>query len=170
MATSNHHEVVLTPKFCISRLKIHHQMERESSKECSVFFLWRKGSFSSRNCPLRNSALLSSRWTSAWSVLKCNQGNKVFAKFYLRQRIHDPDSVTRIALKGLTFWILNKHFQEMASLSIVLSSFIHKAQNTIVIPYSIQADTLHASLLWRCRRILHNFYFLVSFERLAKTI
>ena len=90
--------------------------------------------------------MLSSRW-SAWSVLKCNQGNKVFAKFYLRQRIHDPDSVTRIALKGLTFWILNKHFQEMASLSIVLSSFIHKAQNTIVIPYSIQADTLHASLL-----------------------
>ena len=66
--------------------------------------------------------------------------------------------------------ILNKHFQEMASLSIVLSSFIHKAQNTIVILYSIQADTLHASLLRRCRRILYNFYFRVSFERLAKTI
>ena len=72
-----HHEVVLTPKFCISRLKIHHQMERESSKECSVFFLWRKGSFSSRNRPLRNSTLFSSRW-NARSVLKCNQGSKVF--------------------------------------------------------------------------------------------
>ena len=58
----------------------------------------------------------------------------------------------------------------MTSLSIVLSSFIHKAQNKILILYSIQADTLHASLLQRCRRILYNFYFVVSFERLAKTI
>ena len=29
-------------------------------------------------------------------------------------------------LKGLTFWILNTNFQETASLSIVLSFFIHK--------------------------------------------
>ena len=55
-------------------------MERESSKECSAFFLWRKGSFSSRNRPSRNSTLFSSR-RSAWSVLKCNQGSQVFAEF-----------------------------------------------------------------------------------------
>ena len=55
-------------------------MERESSKECSAFFLWRKGSFSSRNHPSRNSTLFSSR-RSAWSVLKCNQDREVFAEF-----------------------------------------------------------------------------------------
>ena len=32
-------------------------MDRESSKECSAFFLWRKRSFSSRNRPSRNSTL-----------------------------------------------------------------------------------------------------------------
>ena len=39
-------------EFCISGLKYtvkRQKMERESSKECSFFFLWRKGSFSSRN-------------------------------------------------------------------------------------------------------------------------
>ena len=56
-------------------------MERESSKECSAFFLWRKGSFSSRNRPSRNSTLFYSR-RSAWSVLKCNQGSEVFAEFW----------------------------------------------------------------------------------------
>ena len=45
-------------------------------QECLVFFLWRKGSFSSRNRPSRNSTLFLSR-RSAWSVLKCNH----FAKF-----------------------------------------------------------------------------------------
>ena len=44
--------------------------------QCSVFFLWRKESFSSRNRPSRNSTLFFSR-RSAWSVLKCND----FAKF-----------------------------------------------------------------------------------------
>ena len=52
-------------------------MERESSKECSAFFLWRKGSFSSRNRPSRNSTLFSSR-RSPWSVLKCNQSQRRF--------------------------------------------------------------------------------------------
>ena len=45
--------------------------------------------------------------------------------------------------KGLTFRILNKNFQEMASRSIVLN--------------------LHASLLRRCRQILYNCYFQVQF-------
>ena len=42
----------LRQEFCISGLKYtvkRQKMERESSKECSFFFLWRKGSFSSRN-------------------------------------------------------------------------------------------------------------------------
>ena len=49
-------------------------------KKYSAFFLWSKGSFSSRNRPSRNSALFSSR-RSAWSVLKCNQGSEVSAVF-----------------------------------------------------------------------------------------
>ena len=56
------------------------KMERESSKDCSAFFSWRKGSFSSRNRPSRNSTLFSSR-RSPWSVLKCNQVSEVFAEF-----------------------------------------------------------------------------------------
>ena len=45
----------------------------------------------------------------------------MLSRFYLRERIHDPDSVMRIALKGL-----NKNFQETASMSKILSFFIHK--------------------------------------------
>ena len=37
------------------------KMERESWKECSAFFLWKKGSFSSRNRPSRNWTLFFSR-------------------------------------------------------------------------------------------------------------
>ena len=63
------------------------------------------------------------------------------ALVYLHERIHDPDSVTRIALKGWTFWMLNKKFQETASLSIVLSLFIHKisTKHDRSLYYSIQA-------------------------------
>ena len=49
-------------------------------KNAQFFFLWRKGSFSSRNGPSRNLTLFSSR-RSAWSVLKCNQDSEVFAEF-----------------------------------------------------------------------------------------
>jgi len=127
-------------------------METESLKECSVFFSRRKGSFSSRNRPSRNSTLFSSR-RSAWSVLNATKAAKfllnsqvhfapygqenyvferefmyvysfidvlyifffgakeklpnalrfefcnVLSRFYLREWIHDPDSVTRIASK-----------------------------------------------------------------------
>ena len=48
----DHHADVLRQEFCISRLKYtvkRQKMERERSKECSAFFFWRKGSFSSRN-------------------------------------------------------------------------------------------------------------------------
>ena len=42
-----------------SKLNETPEMERESSKECSFFFSWRKGNFSSRNHPSRNSTLFS---------------------------------------------------------------------------------------------------------------
>ena len=70
---SGHHADVLKQEFSIKRQK----MGRESSKECSAFFSWRKGSFSSRNRPSRNSTLFSSR-RSSWSVLKCNQVSEDF--------------------------------------------------------------------------------------------
>ena len=68
------HAVVLTPEFCISRLKINRwktKCRERKLKRCSAFFLRRKGSFSSRNRSLRNSTLFSSR-RSPWFVLKCN--------------------------------------------------------------------------------------------------
>ena len=42
--------------------------------------------------------------------------------------------------KGLTFWILNKNFQETASLSIVLSLVIHKISSKHDRHYNIQAE------------------------------
>ena len=77
-----HHADVLRQEFCISRFKYtvkRQKVKRESSKEYSAFFLWRNGSFSSRNRASRNSTLFSSR-RSAWSV-KCNQGSEVFTEF-----------------------------------------------------------------------------------------
>ena len=203
-------------------------MERESSKECSVFFLWRKGSFSSRSRPLRNLILFSS-WWSKWSVLKSNQGSNVFAEFsgtfctlwprklrferefmYLwmfhRRVIHfssAPKKIYKIrpdlrwilcwilpyvqpillaltdlqsrecyanCFKGLTFRILSKNVQEMASLSIVLNFFIHKISSkhdrdttASKLNLSLMHLKWHASLLRRCRQILYNCYFQVQF-------
>ena len=64
----------------------------------------------------------------------------MLSRFHLRERIHDPDSVFRIAFKGLTFWILNKNFQETASLSIVLRLFIHKISSKNDRDHNIQAE------------------------------
>ena len=58
-------------KFCISRLKIRRkktQKERESSKECSVSFLWTNESFSLSKCLSRNSTLFSTRRIEALSL------------------------------------------------------------------------------------------------------
>ena len=173
-------------------------MERESSKECSAFFLWRKGSFSSRNRPSRNSTLFSSR-RSAWSVLKCNQGTEVFAevsgtfctlwprqlrfwkgiyvfvnasetfyKFFssalkknykmcpdlrwilcwilpcaqpiLLARTDPRSRYFPNCFKGLTFWILNKNYQETASRSIILTLLIRKISSKHDRDYNIQAE------------------------------
>ena len=64
-------------------ISIHCTGYGESSKESSVFFLWAKESFSLWNCSSRYSTLFASQW-SAWPVLKCNQGSKVFVEFCMR--------------------------------------------------------------------------------------
>ena len=61
---------------------------------------------------------------------------------------------SELLLRILTFWILNKNFQETASLSVVLSLFIHKISSKHDSGYNIQAEfelkcfshSLHASL------------------------
>ena len=50
----------------------------ESSKESSVFFLWKEESVSLWNCSSRNSILYG---LSAWPVLKCNQDGDVLENF-----------------------------------------------------------------------------------------
>ena len=70
--------------------------------------------------------------------------------------------------KGLTFRILNKNFQEMASRSIVLNLFIHKIsskhdRDTIASKLNLMLLKWHASLLRRCRQILYNCCFQVQF-------
>ena len=64
----------------------------------------------------------------------------MLSRFHLREGIHDPDSVFSNCFKGLTFWILNKNFQETASLSILLTLFIHKISLTHDRDYNIQAE------------------------------
>ena len=66
-------------------------MERESSKECSDFFLWRKGSFSSRNRTSRNSPLFSSL-RSPCSFLKFSQVSEVFAEFQVHFALYGQDN------------------------------------------------------------------------------
>ena len=71
---------VSRPKFCIKRLKIRRwktQMERESSKECSVSFLWTNESFSLWNCRSMNSTLFSTRRIGALGLFWTNQGSEV---------------------------------------------------------------------------------------------
>ena len=52
-------------------------MERESSKECSVSFLWTNESFSLWNCLSRNSTLFSTRRIGALGFFWTNQGREV---------------------------------------------------------------------------------------------
>ena len=52
-------------------------MERESSKECSVSFLWTNESFSLWNCLSRNSTLFSTRLIGALGLFWTNQGTEV---------------------------------------------------------------------------------------------
>ena len=52
-------------------------MERESSKECSVSFLWTNKSFSLWNCLSRNSTLFSTRRIGALGLFWTNQGSEV---------------------------------------------------------------------------------------------
>ena len=54
----------------------------------------------------------------------------VLSWFYSSERIHDPDSATCELLKRINFLVLTTNFQETASLSIVLSFFIHKISSS----------------------------------------
>ena len=69
---------------------------------------------------------------------------------------------------GLTFWNLNKNFQETASLPIVLNLFIHKISSKRDCDYNIQPEFyLNAShihythrFLWRCQvQVLDTFWY-----------
>ena len=56
-------------------------MGRERSKECLVFFSWRKEGFCLQNCPFEEFEIHESFNTadrSAWPVLKRNQAAKNF--------------------------------------------------------------------------------------------
>ena len=75
------HDVVLFRTNVLhSRLKIRWQktqMERESSKECPVSFLWTNESFSLWNCLSRNSTLFCVRRIGVLGLFWTNQGSKV---------------------------------------------------------------------------------------------
>ena len=95
----------------------------------------------------------------------------VLRRFYLRTWT-DPQCYAT-CFKELTFWILNKNFQEAASLSNVFSLFIHKISSKLDRDTSasklnltlmlVSINTLHASLLRRCPRTLYNFFFQIQF-------
>ena len=76
----------------------------------------------------------------------------VFGRFYLRERIHDPVSVTRIAFEDK---ISIRIFRKIISLTMVLSLFIHN----ITLKHNRETtefNLFHASLL---RRVVREFHF-----------
>ena len=76
----------------------------------------------------------------------------VFGRFYLRERIHDPVSVTRIAFEDK---ISIRIFRKIISLTMVLSMFIHN----ITLKHNRETtefNLFHASLL---RRVVGEFHF-----------
>ena len=82
--------------------------------------------------------------TDAFCVEFCH----VLSRFFLRERILDPVSVTRIAFKDQQ--LKRKIYQKLSlSLLFCIFSFITLAQNTIVCDYSIQVDLLNASDITR---------------------
>ena len=96
----DHHADVLRQQLCISGLKYtvkRQKMERGSSKECSAFFLWRKGSFT-RNRPSKNSTLFSPRRISGlfWNTTKA-------VKFLLNFQVH-------FALYGQDNYVFEREF------------------------------------------------------------
>ena len=76
----------------------------------------------------------------------------VFGRFYLRERIHDPVSVTRIAFEDK---ISIRIFRKIISLTMVLSMFIHN----ITLKHNRETtefNLFHASLQ---RRVVREFHF-----------
>ena len=93
-------------RFCISRCKIRRwktQMERESSKECSVSFLWTNESFSLWNCLSRNSTLFSIRQIGALGLFWANQGSEVSEGIEVHSALYDQRKV--LFSKGIVVFI-----------------------------------------------------------------
>ena len=79
-------------------------MERESSKECSVSFLWTNKSFSLWNCLSRNSTLFSTRRIGALGLFWTNQGSEVSEDTWGIHSILYDQSKVRF-LKGIFVFI-----------------------------------------------------------------
>ena len=96
-----HNVVVFKTKvlhFKIENTPIKTQMERESSKECSVSFWWTNESFSLWNCLSRNSAFFSRRRIGALGLFWTNQGSEVSEGIEVHSVLYDQRKV--IFFKG----------------------------------------------------------------------
>ena len=71
------HDVVVFKTKVLHNTQIRTQMEWESSKECSVSFLWTNESFSLWNCLSKNSTSFSTRRIGALSLFWTKQGREV---------------------------------------------------------------------------------------------
>ena len=71
------HDVVVFKTKVLHNTQIRTQMDWESSKECSVSFLWTNESFSLWNCLSKNSTSFSTRRIGALSLFWTKQGREV---------------------------------------------------------------------------------------------
>ena len=78
-------------------------MERESSKECSVSFLWTNESFSLWNCLSRNSTLFSIRQIGALGLFWTNQDSEVSKGIEVHSAHYDQRKV--LFSKGIVVFI-----------------------------------------------------------------
>ena len=115
-------------KSCISGLKIHikkkknTQLGRESSNECSAFFLWTKKAFSYkivfRGIQRRFS---SSRRSAKCPVLKFNQGNKFLKTFQVHFfLLYSPENSFK---KWITKWLEQSRSMEKLSTASPVSLY-----------------------------------------------
>ena len=87
------------------------KMERKSSKECSAFFLWWKGSFSSRNRPSRNSTLFSSkrRISSLFCMGNATKAVKFLLNFQVHFALYGQDNYV-FEREFMYFWMFHRRF------------------------------------------------------------
>ena len=93
-------------------------MGRESSKECSVFFSWRKENFSPKKLYFEEFNLVF--FTAEHMVCsKCNQGREVFAEF--------PDFQVHFAPYGQENYVFEREIMYVYSFMDVLYIFFSSA-------------------------------------------